>query len=187
MGKTIIGFAGRKESGKTTAAKHLADRNFSRLSFADPMKNIVLLLLLELGFSAEETKKFILDKKSIIPGLNKSTRHILQTLGTDWGREMVHDNIWLMIAKHRIGLVSADNVVFDDVRFENEAAMIRSIGGHIIQIVRDNSAVDTHASEFGIVHHPGDVVIVNDKPLDGYLADVDAVVASFIGNSVNFS
>lgn len=72
------------------------------------------------------------------------------------------------------------NVVFDDVRFENEAALIREYGGLIVHIHRPGlPTTDAHASEAGIVVQAGDVMLDNCSNagllLDAVLALVDRV------------
>lgn len=108
---------------------------------------------------------------------NLSPRVMLQALGTEWGREAVHEDIWInaLIAQARTllhedgntkeweydplkGLTRQDKprkaargVVVSDVRFSNELAAIRAEGGSIIRVVRP--ATDSQAQETGIAGH----------------------------------
>ena len=62
---------------------------------------------------------------------------------------------------------SATTVIFKDIRFENEAAFLRSHHGNIWHITRPNlQKVNAHSSEHGIAQAPGDVTIVNDGSLE---------------------
>ncbi|MHA6140924.1 deoxynucleotide monophosphate kinase family protein [Pseudomonas mohnii] len=66
-------------------------------------------------------------------------------------------------------------IIIKDIRFENEAEYIRSIGGAIWHIVRDNAEqVTQHSSELGIEIHRGDIVIHNNGTLDEYKSQLDA-------------
>lgn len=66
-------------------------------------------------------------------------------------------------------------IIIKDIRFENEAEYIRSIGGSIWHIVRDNAdSVKQHSSELGIQIQPEDIVIHNNGSLDEYKAQLDA-------------
>jgi hypothetical protein len=66
-------------------------------------------------------------------------------------------------------------IIIKDIRFENEAEYIRSIGGAIWHIVRDNAEpVNQHSSELGIQIQPSDIVIHNNGTLDEYKAQLDA-------------
>lgn len=116
-----------------------------------------------------------------------SPRVMLQTLGTEWGRESVSDNIWidylLRVAKvllHEngdikcwyydpfVGLVSCEDshirgVVVSDVRFVNEFDAIRSEGGSIIRVLRP--ATDGDAATVGISNHASES---SDFSLDSF-------------------
>ncbi|GAB6405589.1 hypothetical protein PMHK_30170 [Pseudomonas sp. MHK4] len=65
-------------------------------------------------------------------------------------------------------------IIIKDIRFENEAAYIRSLDGAIWHIVRDNAEpVNTHSSEFGIEVQPTDIVIKNNGTLKEYQEALD--------------
>jgi len=66
---------------------------------------------------------------------------------------MISEDIWLMSAYYSMSLNSGNHIVFDDVRFDNEANFIRSHGGLIIHIDRQvsNMNLDPHISENGII------------------------------------
>lgn len=73
----------------------------------------------------------------------------MRTLGTEWGRECVSPTVWLdvWLAKAR----RKSFVVVDDVRFENEAELIRLVGGQMWRITRPGVERSTeHASEGGL-------------------------------------
>jgi hypothetical protein len=157
----LIGFTGKKESGKTKAAEFLARKGFTRLSFATPLKGMLSLLLIHLG---ENEAACLEDKEKVIESLGVSYRHLAQTLGTEWGRLLIHPDLWVYTAEYR--LEGHDNVVFDDVRFENEAALIRARGGLVIHLSRETGNTDTHTSEAGVRLVAGDAVIRNDGSLE---------------------
>lgn len=182
MNKTIIGLAGRKQSGKTSAAMHLEKSGFVRLSFAYPMRRMLSILLYDFGYSQDDIE-LMLTKGKEVPLLpfEQSPRHLLQTLGTEWGRNCIHPDLWVLVAKQKILSAEADYIVLDDVRFENEAAMIRELGGLIIHIDRGGLMTDSHASEHGIDDHEADAFVDNDHSLTDFLLDVHAVVAGHIG------
>ena len=69
---------------------------------------------------------------------------------------------------------SATTVIFKDIRFENEAAFLRSHHGKIWHITRPNlQKVNAHSSEHGIAQAPGDVTIVNDGSMEDLKACVE--------------
>lgn len=174
----IIGIAGKKGSGKTTVANMLcSNHGFKRISFADPLKAMLKPLLLASGFSEESSRIYTeQDRGVMIPGIGKSYRKLMQTLGTDWGRDMVGSDLWLNCAKTSIE-DAATGVVFDDVRFDNEAALIRSNGGIIVHLRGHfQSDYDPHQSEQGIEVFDNDLIINNS----GNLGDVINRLEGFI-------
>jgi len=180
--KIIIGFAGKKQSGKSTAAAELVKSGFTRVSFADGIKDMASLLLLQCGYTKQEVFEIMTgDKELVIAEIGKSLREILQTLGTEWGRELIHSDLWVIVMRNRLGMMADRYLVFDDVRFENEAAMIRDMGGLIVHVDRLCEDVDAHASEVGINNADGDEFIDNDGSLEDFIMDVNLVVAQWIG------
>lgn len=59
-------------------------------------------------------------------------------------------------------------MVVSDIRFENEAALIREMGGVIIHIERQTEKTETsnHVSEKGITFEESDLRIVNDSDIE---------------------
>lgn len=58
-------------------------------------------------------------------------------------------------------------IIIKDIRYENEAAYLRSHNGRIWHIKRpDAQKVNPHSSESGIALHPADTLILNDSTLD---------------------
>ena len=147
--------------GKSTVANALIDHQ--RVSFAAPLKHAVWTLLGELGISGFH---FVYeDKEAIIPGLGVSARHMMQTLGTEWGRACIHPDFWVMIARAKTQHIMNRNgsVVIDDVRFPNEAAMVFELGGELWRIDRPGvSYSGDHSSEGALEDITPDRVIVND-------------------------
>ena len=147
--------------GKTTAANLFIEHQ--RVSFAAPLKRAVWRLLDDLGLSGFHFAYE--DKEAIIPEIGVSARHMMQTLGTEWGRACIHPDFWVMIARAETQRIMADgrSVVIDDVRFSNEAAMIRELGGELWRIERPGISYNgDHSSEGGLEDITPDQVIVND-------------------------
>ena len=61
---------------------------------------------------------------------------------------------------------NAHTIIVKDIRFENEAALLRAHHGKIWHITRpDLQKVNAHSSELGIEQVPGDILLVNDGSL----------------------
>lgn len=150
--------------GKTIVADLLFAHQ--RVSFAAPLKRAVSQMLHQLGLPGFYAYT---GKEAIIPELGVSARHMLQTLGTEWGRACIHPDFWVMIARAKTQRIMNDggSVVLDDVRFPNEAAMIRELGGELWRIDRPGVSYDgSHSSEGGLEDITPDRVIVNDGTID---------------------
>lgn len=141
----IIGLTGKKGCGKSTVARIIAEKyDFGIKSFATPIK----LMLSAMGLSNEELYDPA-KKEEVIPEFGKSPRELMQLLGTEFGRTLVSQNIWVTSLDK--SLDDDRDYVIDDVRFDNEAAMIRARGGLIVRVVRGLDAVsDDHISESGV-------------------------------------
>lgn len=172
----VIGITGRAGSGKDTAADHLCARyGFVRASFAAPIK-VMLEALLE---HAGEDHAWLHErsrKERTIGSLGVTPRHMMQTLGTEWGRQCMGPRFWVRLLALHLGLDVAssapvhDRIVITDVRFPNEAAWIKEQpGGTVLRLVRDGlQAVRQHASESQADTIEPDTTIVNNGPtVDG--------------------
>ena len=135
----LVALTGAKTVGKTTIANAVAalSDDVTILSFATPIRK----MLSALGVSDHHLN---VEKEAVVHGLNKSARQMLCTLGTDWGRNLVHANIWLWAMEQQIAEVyrKAKNkshvvIIIDDCRFANEAVWIAKKGGEIVELWRD--------------------------------------------------
>lgn len=179
----IIGLAGGKGSGKSTVADHLVRAcGFSELSFADPIRRFVRHLT---GYT-EATKE---DPIDWLDGRH-SARTLMQTVGTEWGRDMIHPQIWVRFLARQLETPTwrGRPVVVSDVRFPNEVDMIRSLGGFIVQVDRPKrrswlgmalrtvrAIRDRHISEAGIAPQFIDHRITNAGSLGDLKAAAQAL------------
>lgn len=160
----IYGITGPARSGKDTLANLLVNRRgFTRVALADPLRVMVATLT---GMTFQQ----MLDspeKELPHPRLGGvSPRRAMQTLGTEWGRDLVWNNLWIEHAMDKAQAADGP-VVIPDVRFENEAAAVRARGGKVIHMVRPGAAaVEGHISEAGVAFVEGDVVVLNDGDMD---------------------
>ena len=145
----VVAFAGTKGAGKDTAADVLVtEHDFTRVRMADGLKEMLRALLRYRGTDDALIERYIEGdlKETPCPALNGRTmRHAMQTLGTDWGRKMIDEDIWVDSTHDRI--LAVGDAVVSDIRFPNEAEMIKDLGGAVIRIDRDTGAADPHISE----------------------------------------
>lgn len=157
----IIGLAGRAGTGKTTLARAMSkllsaqERNNSCVrSFADPIKVMSNNLWQFLGHEGAPNKTDLMYK-------NVSVRKVMQTLGTEWGREHLGPDIWVDCMRVRAERARKNGVthfIIDDVRFPNEVEMIQSLDGTVVALARNGYEPEAsrHASEdfYAVVHMP---------------------------------
>lgn len=174
----VLGVHGPAESGKDTLADFLKPMGFAKIAFADPLK-----------LHIKQTKRVAAEylwardlKDVVIPGWGCTARDLCQQEG-DRLRERYGDDI---IVRRAVMDMQArlsegwSGVIFSDVRYEWEAAVVRQLGGFIVHIAKDDAARNTainwnHSSEAGVAFAEGDQRIVNNASLDAYRTRVIAV------------
>lgn len=174
----ILGLTGKAGAGKDTVADMIYSRRagWYRLSFAGPIK----LMLLESGLVSGASLANRLAKDRPLQPWGKSPRQLMQSLGTEWGRKLVHPDIWLLLLDQKVTNASehgAGGVIITDVRFENEAEYVRDMGGRVVHIERAlPGAADTHPSERGVKVAYGDLTIDNNGSVDELALRVETLL-----------
>lgn len=173
----IVGICGAAGAGKDTIAAWLASNHgFRRIAFADPLYE-----MLEVFTGLPEERLRDRDQKeAAIDWIGRSPRQLLQSLGTEWGRRHVADDVWIRLALQRAR--QSLFVAIPDVRFDNEAVAIKEAGGFIWNVVRPgvtclDPSTARHSSERGIAPHLIDDVVLNDGDVQRLCGRVDAAVA----------
>lgn len=194
MNHPLIGLTGYAGSGKDTAAKSLIEMGWTRVSFADPVRECLLALdpIMALSYIPQESPKEIAvgmvrsvttvaarrlasavaeDDWNFVKGYPE-VRRLLQRMGTEVGRNILGENIWVDIAERKIEAI-AGPVVVTDVRFPNEAEMIRRRGGSIVRIERPGlERVNEHSSETEIDKIEPDITLMNLGPASAIQSDL---------------
>lgn len=167
--KKVIGLVGKLQSGKTTSSKIIFDyykkdyNIYCQYSFADLLKT----MLLKAGLCTEEE---LWKKKTDF------SRMMLQKIGTEIIRKQVSEDFWTNKMEEKISKTFLDSpdekilVVIDDVRFLNEAGLIKKLNGILIRIIRpsleQNKEENKHLSETEQDIILSDYEIINDGSLD---------------------
>jgi len=138
----VVGFIG---SGKGTVGEYLIkNHNFVTDSFAKSLKDAASIIFgwdremlegatPEARFKREQTDRFWSEKlgrKNFTPRLG------LQLLGTESGRDVFGDDIWISGVEKRWLNAEKPNTVITDCRFPNEIEMIRKLGGYVLRVSR---------------------------------------------------
>lgn len=181
----LIGLCGAAGSGKGEVARRLVDQfGFREFSFAEPIYAAVSVITGEPVERLKDRGR----KEEKIGWIGKSPRELLQLLGTEFGRQMICDDIWIKRAMAAVSMESeAVGCVISDVRFDNEANAIRAAGGRIFEVTRANHGrlagwAGNHISEAGIGRPFIDLAIKNDGTIEDLAAAVDAAFHSLLGD-----
>jgi len=181
----IIGITGRKFNGKDTIADHLiVEYGFVGMSFADPLKDMCAIAF---GFTEEQlygNEKEVLDEN-----WGTTPRKILQFVGTELFRNRMSEIIpnignefWCKVMDIKLAKDKGRLIVIPDVRFQNEAELIKKHGGIVIKVIRDMpNQTDAHESEqlTGIVK---DHIVYNNGTKDELFKQINDIISNNYSN-----
>lgn len=103
-------------------------------------------------------------------------RRILQLLGTECGREILHPNIWVNSLMQTYN--DDCNWIITDTRFPNELSAVRSKGGISINVVRPSTdhKAGTHPSETALTSGAFMHTIINDGTIKDLMNTVKIIL-----------
>lgn len=183
----LVGLTGYAGSGKDTFAKSLRLRGgYERVGFADAVKEMALVLdpwVLTPNKNGDHDLQPLSvvvrvlgwDEAKKIPDV----RQYLQKLGTEAVRDIINKDAWVMAAQAKIWplITEGTNVVVTDVRFQNEADLIRSWGGRVFRVTRPGfEPVNNHISDTGIDTIAVDGVVSNSGSIDDLGAEAVRII-----------
>lgn len=167
----IIGFTGTMGCGKSTAIdclKRFQKNEVFNVKFAQPLYDMQEFIYERIKFAYIRPETFVKDRK------------LLQWIGTEWGRDTISKTLWVDLWKAASVELNYYNpngiIVCDDVRFDNEAETIRSLGGHIIKI-NSQKALDRITTNNGISGHQSEAGL--DPTLVDYQVDNNGTIQEF--------
>lgn len=165
----LVAFSGYARAGKDTAVQVLRTEGFRRVAFADVMRDFLLRLNPIIGESGRAGRPVRVDnvidrfgwdgyKESIY---KDEIRGLLQRLGTECGRQLIYEDVWVDAA---LNSLDPDGMyAVSDCRFVNEAEAVRKRGGKIIRINRPGvGPANSHPSETSLDDYDFDAVVSND-------------------------
>lgn len=146
---------------------------FERVAFADVLREVALAIDPYVHLKADTARYNTHARLSDVISLLgwdfaknnfDDVRRLLQRIGTEAGRQILGENIWVETAFKN---ARSDKIVVTDVRFLNEADAIRSRGGLLIRIHRPGVGPrNQHASEISLDDYPFDAHIDNDGTIE---------------------
>lgn len=186
----LIAFAAPKQSGKTTAASYLEMEFGAQIfPFAEPVKAAIVSML----GGRVPTIYTQAKKEEPLPGRTFSWRQACEWLGND-ARRALGEDVWIDSMRIKIQ-ETAGLIVIDDLRYANEAAMVRELGGLVVGIRRpfswrdnapDISEIEQCAHE--VVKHHADLIIHNSQSLlldNAFVDDVLALGKACFGGGIH--
>lgn len=168
----VVGFAGKAGAGKDTAASALHPLGYKNIAMAAALKSMIRDLLAFQGVDPLTVDRMMEgDLKEVECEFlgGKSPRVAMQTLGTEWGRECISPTLWVDAVRRQIEAWPSTKYLITDVRFLNEAIMIRELGGTLIQIERPDAVTtkhSAHASETEAAQFRCDITLQNDGDIE---------------------
>jgi len=188
----IIGVSGKIDSGKSLVCEVFGklaleyNKRSVIKSFAAPIYRLVSDLT---GISSGEIKGRKKRKEKLVIGdIETNYRSIMQTIG-DGLRQYVGDDVWLN------GLFGSGNQqavtdltwindwwIIEDLRYPNEAEKIKSLGGYLIRVNRDDAQDNTHIAENSLSKwSEWDLIITNNyKSVDEARSEIHKIANEFV-------
>ena len=161
----IVGLTGYARSGKDTVAGILVNEyGFTRVAFADKIKELLWHVnpLLETFYDLQSSVDEIGWEES---KKDSEVRRLLQDLGVG-ARRVLGEDVWVITALREMDDTDQKYVV-TDVRFENEAVMIKQLGGQLWRVKRPGvEAVNNHISESNMDFYKVDQILHNGGTIE---------------------
>jgi hypothetical protein len=177
-GYHVIGLMGYAQSGKDSVANILVEKyGYTRIAFADKIREFLyelnpMVACSPTGYLQDLVNLVGWDKAKQEP----QVRRLLQDLGVS-GRKLLYPNVWVTAALNKAH--GGGRFVITDVRFENEASVIKSMAGQLWRVKRLGfGPVNEHVSESELDGYPVDQIFVNN----GTLEDLELLVTTRMRN-----
>lgn len=173
MTNIIALYSPAAQSGKSTVADYLNKHGYTVVKFAGILKDMVRTMLLGAGVPMLTVERMVEGDLKETPltlasGVKVTPRHLMQTLGTEWGRGIDAD-LWASLTASKVKQMvdRGQKVAIDDMRFPNEFDAIKALGGTTVYVTRPGVVrVGNHASEGQLDNHSFDHVLVNEGSIE---------------------
>lgn len=170
-----IGLSGYARSGKDTVGRYLAEQGWLQVAFADSIRKS--LYTFNPRVTPDMRVADIVDEHGWETGklVSPEMRVLLQRLGTQVGRDLLGENIWVDLTVRNIP--DGSRVAFTDCRFENEADKVREIGGKVWRVNRPHGEpINNHISEIALDNYNFDRVFINDGDIQDLTDKVEVAL-----------
>lgn len=182
---TLIGLGGKYRAGKDVVADHLVDSHgFRKIGMSDILAEALYALnpVVVLDESGQYVRyQELHDVVGYVAAkeMSSEVRRLLQVLGTEVGRQLLGEDVWVEAIGQRIKS-SSEPVVVTGIRFFNELDMIRQLGGVSVFIIRpglqQEATTAQHASETTLEEHNFNLVVLNTGSIEDLQEAAEAVL-----------
>ena len=173
-------YLGKSRAGKDSVANIILnlDNKFSKYSLASPIKKLMNEL-----FDWDERHADGELKEVVDPYWGISPRMVYQTFGTDFARNMIHTDIWVMKAYKEFE--KRKYIIIPDIRFPNELEILIKNNKNAILIhvdrpdmkeITENAHISEQYTE--IMKNNANFIITNN----GTLGDLEVQIKEKLGN-----
>ena len=167
----IVGMMGYAQSGKDTAASALVDIGFERLAFAEGVRALAeavnpLVYQYELRKASKYNTVVRTYGYEYAKNPDVSTvRDVLVGFGAGV-RKVLGEDAWVAPVRERLLEEPERNFVITDVRYANEAKMIRERGGYVVWVVRPGVVAASSEERRSLAEFFPDFTVRNDGTED---------------------
>lgn len=162
--RRVLFISGPMGSGKSTVA-----RTISRLASRDHMQPCTLKFAEPLYEIHDAAKEILARYGYEFP--TPISRSLLQTLGTEWGRKQISEDLWVNCIRPRIDTLlchPSTIVIVDDVRFPNELALALQYESCRVRLTASEDARRNRAEKWGSQQHESETSITTGSQFDLY-------------------
>ena len=180
----LIGIGGYAGSGKDAVADILEDSHgFYRTFMSQPLNAALCRLNPQIEVRHGEVFRYVdlinqlgYTKAKELP----EVRRLLQAMGTEVGRDMLGQNVWIDQLRNSLAAQKPDDdVVVTGIRFPNEARMIVELGGQLWWVHRPGyGPVNSHSSDNTLTYEDFDYVVTDGALITGQNPASSAPAAS---------
>ena len=119
--------------------------------------------------------------------LKMTPRLLLQLIGTECGRNIIHPDIWVNCLKKKYyQFKNQYNIIIPDLRFNNEANFVKENNGKIIIVEREEiiniesiKSIKNHSSENSLALDPSYSLIKNNGTISDLTIQIEKILTSY--------
>lgn len=197
MQPIVLGLGGLYGAGKDALADYLVEHyGFVKLGMSDTLAHALYTLNPWIPINTEDRQpgqefgmfmryQPLVDAQGYVEAKkNPEVRRLLQSLGTEVGRKILGDRVWVDIQRDKINYLTEQgkHVVVTGVRYENEADLFEELGATTAWVTRGDDGSNKnptalHSSETTLTAEDFDEIVYNTGTLEHLYSLADALIS----------